>query len=77
MLRGVACVCFLFHSLTVICEALDDLEPALGPLEYVRGSHKWGEGRTGSANQFYDTKVRVTRKVAVWRCFIEEYHSVV
>lgn len=36
---------------------LDDLttEEAsqLGPLEYCPGSHKWGESRTGTANQFF------------------------
>ena len=33
--------------------ALDDMEPELGPLEYVHGSHRWGEGRHGSAQQFF------------------------
>jgi ectoine hydroxylase-related dioxygenase (phytanoyl-CoA dioxygenase family) len=28
--------------------------PEVGPLEYVAGSHMWGEGRVGSANQFFD-----------------------
>ena len=34
--------------------ALDDMTPDVGPLEYVHGSHLWGEGRIGSANQFFD-----------------------
>jgi len=34
------------------------MEPALGPLEYVKGSHHWGEGRVGSANQFFDVQNR-------------------
>lgn len=34
--------------------ALDDMDEELGPLEYVRGSHLWGDGRVGSANQFFD-----------------------
>ena len=38
--------------------ALDDMEPELGPLEYVRGSHKWADGRVGSANMFFDAKDR-------------------
>lgn len=33
--------------------ALDDMDEELGPLEYVRGSHRWGTGRCGSANQFF------------------------
>lgn len=35
--------------------ALDEMVPELGPLEYVRGSHRWGEGRSGSAAQFFDS----------------------
>lgn len=38
--------------------ALDDMEAELGPLEYVRGSHRWAEGRVGSANQFFDARDR-------------------
>ncbi len=34
--------------------ALDDMNDELGPLEYAKGSHLWGEGRVGSANQFFD-----------------------
>eukprot|EP00966_Prymnesium_polylepis_P263354 6083190-Prymnesium_polylepis.1 len=34
------------------------MEPELGPLEYVRGSHRWAEGRVGSANQFFDARDR-------------------
>jgi len=29
-----------------------------GPLEYVKGSHHWSDGRVGSANQFFDAKDR-------------------
>lgn len=32
------------------------MEPELGPLEYVEGSHAWGDGRIGSAIQFFDTR---------------------
>lgn len=35
--------------------ALDDMDEELGPLEYVRGSHKWGNGRIGSASQFFQS----------------------
>ena len=30
--------------------------PELGPLEYVKGSHRWGDGRAGSAQQFFDAR---------------------
>ena len=35
--------------------ALDDMDEELGPLEYVRGSHRWGDGRVGSAKHFFQT----------------------
>jgi phytanoyl-CoA hydroxylase len=40
------------HVMTVWI-ALDDMDAEIGPLEYVRGSHVWGNGRVGSANQFF------------------------
>lgn len=36
--------------------ALDDMDAELGPLEYVRGSHKWGHGRVGTANDFFQSR---------------------
>lgn len=42
------------HVVTVWV-ALDDMDAELGPLEYVKGSHTWGEGRVGSANQFFQS----------------------
>ncbi len=51
---------FMFEPSDVVTVwiALDDMDEELGPLEYVVGSHKWGDGRIGSANQFFqaDTK---------------------
>jgi hypothetical protein len=38
--------------------ALDDMDDELGPLEYIRGSHEWGDGRVGSADQFFDGRDR-------------------
>eukprot|EP00970_Alexandrium_tamarense_P016998 scaffold7945_cov183-Alexandrium_tamarense.AAC.9 len=35
--------------------ALDDMDAELGPLEYVRASHKWGDGRVGSSNSFFQS----------------------
>lgn len=34
--------------------ALDRMDESVGPLEYVQGSHLWGEGRRGSAKHFFD-----------------------
>lgn len=36
--------------------ALDDMDEEVGPLEYVKGSHHWGDGRYGSANQFFELR---------------------
>lgn len=36
--------------------ALDDMHPTLGPLEYVRGSHHWGDGRVGSSSSFFQSE---------------------
>ena len=39
--------------------ALDDTSKAIVPLEYVVGSHLWGDGRTGLSNEsilYYSTK---------------------
>jgi ectoine hydroxylase-related dioxygenase (phytanoyl-CoA dioxygenase family) len=48
---------FMFEPASVVTVwlALDDMDAELGPLEYVRGSHKWGHGRVGSANQFFQS----------------------
>ena len=35
--------------------AMDDMDEELGPLEYVKSSHIWGDGRKGSANQFFQS----------------------
>ena len=47
--------------------ALDDMDPQLGPLEYVRGSHMWGDGRVGSAQQFFQSNVKSLLKSAAER----------
>ena len=48
---------FMFTPADVVTVwvALDDMDEELGPLEYVRGSHLWGDGRVGSANQFFQS----------------------
>ena len=35
--------------------ALDDMDEELGPLQYVKGSHLWGDGRVGVASQFFQS----------------------
>ena len=49
---------FVPSDVVTVWIALDDMDPELGPLEYVRGSHDWSDARVGSANQFFDTKDR-------------------
>lgn len=49
---------FVPSDVITVWLALDDMEPELGPLQYVRGSHEWADGRVGSANQFFDTRDR-------------------
>jgi phytanoyl-CoA hydroxylase len=31
------------------------MHPSLGPLEYVKSSHKWGTGRVGSSSSFFQS----------------------
>jgi phytanoyl-CoA hydroxylase len=49
---------FIPADVVTVWIAFDDMIPEVGPLEYVEGSHKWGEGRVGSANQFFDNDRR-------------------
>lgn len=46
---------FMFNppDVVTVWVALDDMDEEIGPLEYVQGSHQWGDGRCGSANQFF------------------------
>jgi phytanoyl-CoA hydroxylase len=46
---------FMFEpdDVVTVWFALDDMDEELGPLEYVKGSHRWGDGRDGSSSQFY------------------------
>ena len=41
------------HVVTVWI-ALDDMDEELGPIEYVRGSHLWGDGSWESSNEFFE-----------------------
>ena len=44
---------FLPNDVVTVWIALDDMTDELGPLEYVRGSHLWGDGRHGSCRTFF------------------------
>ena len=41
--------------------------PELGPLEYVMGSHLWGDGRSGTASHFFDPDQRALLRSAAER----------
>eukprot|EP00121_Abeoforma_whisleri_P017019 Awhi_evm1s15601 len=57
---------FMFEPLEVVTVwlALDDMHEELGPLKYINGSHKWGNGRLGSCTQFFDKKDHLIRSAA-------------
>jgi ectoine hydroxylase-related dioxygenase (phytanoyl-CoA dioxygenase family) len=60
---------FMFEPSDVLTVwiALDDMDPELGPLEYARESHRWGDGRVGSAKQFFQTNVKSLLRSAAER----------
>jgi ectoine hydroxylase-related dioxygenase (phytanoyl-CoA dioxygenase family) len=60
---------FMFQpdDVVTVWFALDDMDEELGPLEYVRGSHLWGDGRVGSAGQFFHHDVRSLLRSAAER----------
>ena len=51
---------FMFtpDDVVTVWVALDDMDDELGPLEYVKGSHKWGDGRVGSSSSFFQSENR-------------------
>ena len=55
--------------------ALDDMDQELGPLEYVRGSHLWGDGRVGSSSSFFQSDSRNLLYSAAAREGIEKAES--
>lgn len=60
---------FMFQpdDVVTVWFALDDMDEELGPLQYVRGSHRWGEGRVGSASQFFHHDVQSLLRSAAER----------
>jgi ectoine hydroxylase-related dioxygenase (phytanoyl-CoA dioxygenase family) len=49
---------FLPGDVVTVWVALDDMDDEVGPLEYVRGSHLWGDGRHGSCRTFFGANNR-------------------
>jgi ectoine hydroxylase-related dioxygenase (phytanoyl-CoA dioxygenase family) len=47
---------FVPAAVATVWIALDDMTEELGPLEYIVGSHAWGDGRVGSAEHFFDSR---------------------
>ena len=45
---------FVPSDVITVWLALDDMDDDVGPLQYVPGSHRWEDGRVGSAQQFFD-----------------------
>jgi ectoine hydroxylase-related dioxygenase (phytanoyl-CoA dioxygenase family) len=52
--------------------ALDDMAEELGPLEYVRHSHLWGDGRVGSSSSFFQSDCRALLYSAATRQGIKD-----
>jgi hypothetical protein len=69
---------FMFEPADVVTVwvALDDMDRAVGPLEYVRSSHRWGEGRIGTANQFFQADYRTLLESAAARQGVERVEVV-
>jgi hypothetical protein len=41
------------NDVATVWIALDDMTPDLGPITYVKSSHRWGDGRVGSSQHFF------------------------
>ena len=58
--------CFDRDEVVTVWLALDDMDEELGPLEYVIGSHRWENSKTGSASVFFD-KDHKALMLAAWK----------
>jgi ectoine hydroxylase-related dioxygenase (phytanoyl-CoA dioxygenase family) len=69
---------FMFEPSDVVTVwvALDDMDASIGPLEYVRSSHLWGEGRVGTANQFFQSDYQTLLKSAAAKQGVEKVEVV-
>jgi Phytanoyl-CoA dioxygenase (PhyH) len=69
---------FMFEPSDVVTVwvALDEMDASLGPLEYVRASHLWGEGRVGTANQFFQSDYQTLLKSAAAKQGVEKVEVV-
>ena len=68
---------FMFtpNDVVTVWIALDDMDQELGPLEYVRGSHMWGDGRVGSSSSFFQSDSKNLLYSAAAREGIEDAES--
>jgi ectoine hydroxylase-related dioxygenase (phytanoyl-CoA dioxygenase family) len=41
------------NDVATVWIALDDMFAELGPITYVKSSHRWGDGRIGSSQNFF------------------------
>lgn len=69
---------FMFEPSDVVTVwvALDDMDASIGPLEYVRSSHLWGEGRVGTANQFFQSDYQTLLRSAAAKQGVEKVEVV-
>ncbi len=52
------------------------MNPELGPIEYVRGSHLWGDGSWESSNEFFDADGGQTLlRIAADRAGVTEFET--
>ena len=68
---------FMFDNPDVVTVwiAFDDMTPDIGPLQYIRGSHLWGDGRIGSSNQFFNSDVMSLVKDAALKEGITDFST--
>lgn len=68
---------FMFEPAHVVTLwiALDDMLNELGPLEYVKGSHLWGDGRIGSSEIFFSSNHKKLLRSAAEKEGIEDFDS--
>lgn len=69
---------FMFepNEVVTVWVALDDMDASIGPLEYVRSSHLWGEGRVGTASQFFQSDYQTLLRSAAAKQGVEKVEVV-
>jgi ectoine hydroxylase-related dioxygenase (phytanoyl-CoA dioxygenase family) len=56
--------------------ALDDMSEELGPIEYVRGSHLWGDGYWESSNEFFESDGGQALGMAADKAGVDEFETI-